>query len=402
MRLSPLLLPCLLPGITLAHGEFPRATELHFIGGRIPLVETNFGILIPRGEHDWTWVCEEVSGDSEFRAFLPLPTGVWLIGTITGMKRTEDGCTYTDVPAPVLGLYVTQILQDPTVPTRVWASTSTAGKANALFVSEDSGQSWAEGYGTEVFGEGFTLRSFVFSPGGDLRVVGWRDAAPHLWWQQGEHWQEFEIPLGDGLGVFPLAPDTLDEDLLWLRYDYDTHDVLVTATARGEFEEVYTLEDTLQAFSTGPGELLRFGGISTGIYTREAVGSDITGPVLAPEAGCSFVHDDEIYQCGNNWGDGASVLKMRADEQTWEPVQWFGDVHQVLSCPPESPTSYVCGPLWESVKLTNGMDLSTPPPETSPTPVPEAPAHEGCGSGGEGSGAALWWIGPTLRRRRRK
>lgn len=398
MRYLSLLILWLWPGISLAHGEFPRATELHFIGGRLPLVETNFGVLIPRSQHDWTWVCEEVSGDSEFRSFLPLPSGVWLIGTISGLKRSEDGCTYTDVPAPIEGLYVTQILQDPSITTRVWASTSTAGQANALYVSDDEGLNWQVGYGAEVFGEDFTLRSFVFSPAGDLRVVGWRSSLPHLWWQHEGVWREFVIPLGEGLAVFPLGADPLDEDLLWLRYDLDGNDVLVSATAEGEFTEIYAVVDTLNAFSVGPGEMLRFGGITSGMFSREEVGASITGPVISPEAGCSTYHQEALYQCGNNWGDGAAVLKSEPGTDSWEQVLWYGDVHQVLSCPPESPTSYVCGPLWESVKITNGFDLSTPPPETTPTPE-VVPPPTGCG---DRQGAAMIWmiVGGLGRRRK--
>lgn len=317
-----LLLAC--PRIGWAHGEFPEATGVVFErdADPLPLVVTSFGILAPRRADDWTWVCEEVTGETSVTTFAALPSGRWFLGTFYGLWSSDDRCRWQVVPGDLEGRFVTQVQRDAVEPERVWAATSNGDMDNALWRSDDGGASFIA---HATFGTGSAVRGFLQGSGGaPWYVFGWRDDLPWFWHSaDGEVWTEHPIEaLPQGNSVYPLGIDSRDPSRAYLEFHGYYGDSLVRVDPEGTLTVLLDLADDVTAFATGPsdGEIWA-GGRNVGWYHSTDDGQSWDGPDPAPEAGCVVPHGDDWYLCHNNWADGAAVAVARAGTTEGEAVQ---------------------------------------------------------------------------------
>jgi hypothetical protein len=375
-----------------AHGGFPWATDLVFDGDE-PVVVTTFGLLARDAAGDWTWTCEEVVGTNGITAFVIAPDGAWLAGTVYGLFRSEDRCTWEATGGEIEGRYFTEVVIDARDPEVVLAATASGDADNALWRSEDGGRTFSA---EATFGEGASLRGILQAEGGyPLVVTGWRDLQPYLWRDDGEGWTELALALEEGELVYPLGLD--GEGLTWLR-GVDLGERLLRVDAAGTIEEVLASEDGFTAFDAGPEAAWVLVGDDTNGLRASADGGGTWTEPTAPRTRCLRSRGDQRYACTHNWSDGAAVMRAAltyADpaDLSWREVLWFGDVHAPAECPAGSTAAEVCGPLWEEVSAASGMNLER---ADSGTPAKEA---TGCGCG---RGSAAWLVIAPLGRRRRR
>ncbi len=368
-----------IPGHAHAHGGIHESEGLGEVGspGSTPDVVTNYGLLTPVGSRDWAWICEEVVSTQGFTAWLELD-GRWLIGEYDGLYTSEDRCDWPLQDGLLSGLYVTGLYQDTTTTNRVWATTATAKADNALFVSDDGGQSWSE---FASMGVGSTLRGMAQAPEGlPIFAVGWLedrggDVVPEAWiTTDGDTWQAHPLPADSvySVGVLGYA-----DGAAWLRAAGASTDTLLRLDADGTTTSMLELDDVITAFDSGPDAgTLYVGGKVAGLLGSSDGGTNWSTPVLSPEPGCLESRGDERYICSQNWADGAALQRTTrvggdSSTWTWQDVLWFGDVHGVLDCPAGSDVAEVCDPLWEKVKAEAGFDL-------------ESTGDTGADSGGDG------------------
>lgn len=385
-----------------AHGGFPWATDVQ-VGPDGPVVVANFGVLFQEDD-TWSWICEEVVGSTGMTDVVVLDDGVWLAGSIGGVYRSTDHCTWTNIGGELEPLFVTQLAHDAVLASRVWATTATGDLVNALWVSDDGGQTFSA-YAS--FGEGSTLRGFGQGASGlPLAASGWRDGEPLLWRSEdGETWTEQALTVPEDSSVYLLGVDA--SGAVWMRYTGASEDLLVRVDAQGTAEGMREHADAISAFDLGPGaDEVYVGTQATGLAGSTDGGQTWSSPTPSPTPNCLRTVGDTRYLCAHNWSDGAAAWRMTRSggdpaDWDWTPVLWFGDVHQMASCAEGTTVATVCAPLWENVAASSGLDLERA--DTSDPTPPKTEGSCGCGDGGQGAigGGWLLLVGTASLRRRR-
>lgn len=409
--MTPLALALLTSPPAAAHGGFHQSLDVGEVTSAQPdpTVVSTYGLMAPvEGSEDWSWVCEEVAGPAGFGASLQVG-GRWLLATFDGVLRSDDLCDWQLVEGPLQGLYVTGLYADATVTDRLWATSASGDATNALWRSDDRGESWTA---HATFGEEVTLRGMAQAPTGlPMWAVGWDDVQPTAWvTADGDTWTPHALPSTDVYSVSMLGAA---EGVAWLRLVGAETDTLLRLDADGAASAVLAIEDTITAFDAGPaaGELY-VGGTTAGLYHSADGGQTWQGPSLAPQPGCLRTRGGERYVCAHNWADGAAVLRTPLQggdpaTWTWEPVLWFGDVRTLHACPADSVTAVACATLWENASPEAGFDQERDDTDGGAAgdsgDTGDAPPADpgGCCSGG-GAGALLLpgLLGLALRRRR--
>lgn len=403
-------LALLLPVAAHAHGGFHESTDIGQLPapGGDPTIVTNYGLLTPAEGDDWAWICEEVVGAAGSTAELE-NDGRWFLGSFDGLRTSDDLCDWPLHEGPLTGLYITDLQADPVVDGRVWATTATGDADNALWRSDDNGDSWTA---DATFEEGSTLRGMVQAPTGlPLWVAGWLeqpapdDPTPMVWIStDGDSWQTVSLPADDVYSVSALG---YADGAAWLRLAGAQDDALVRVEADGSVREVRRLDDVITAFDQGPDDgTVYVGGKDLGLFWSTDGGQTWGGPDDAPQPGCLRTRGDERFICGHNWSDGASVLRTDLQggdpaDWTWEPLVWFGDVRGPLSCPAGSDVAVTCEPLWEVAAPEAGFDQArsddTGVDDTGGAPID---GDTGCCKGGAAGVLLLPGLLGWLRRRR--
>ena len=377
-------------GLARAHGGFPWATDVSFPPDdpEHPVVVTTFGLLAQEESGEWGWVCEEVVGTIGMTAFVAVEDGVWLAGGVDGIYRSADRCSWSRTGPPTDDLYVTSFLRDAYTPGRLWATTGTGDADNALFSSDDNGLTWQVAHS---FGSDLTLRMVIQDPdSARLAALSWRDGLPSLWLTEDrESWTEIPLTVNEDALVYPLAFD--DEGRVWLHAPDPYEDTLMRVAPDGTAETILVSDYKITAFDLGPGETVVYGTQEEGLHASLDGGASWTTADAAPVPNCLRSQGDTRWICAHNWSDEAAVLSTPRQgtdpaEWEWQSELWFGDVHHMQTCDAESTTATVCGPLWETVAASSGLDLTRYEPDTGGTSDKES----GCGcSTAPGSGRAV-------------
>lgn len=381
------------PQLAGAHGVFPQSDNVRLPSpsSPLPVVITTFGFLNARSAQDWTWVCEDVTGDS-LNASLDLPFEVledqtWLLGTLSGMWYSADHCQWAQSEG-IGSLYVSQVKRDQVDSSVIWATTTTGGSdiTNALWRSTDGGRSFEVGV---TFGSTSTLRGFMQGQdGGPFYVIGWREGTPRLWSasepsSDPSDWTEYPLPFSAGELYYPLEIDYHRPEVVWLRYiglnEAGNPEERLMRFEEGETEVLFRSEFSLDGFASGPAEgELYVGGRQGGLFSSKDGGKSWEGPNYAPEVGCLKTFGNRRFQCTNNLADGVAVTETDLKTGQTKDVVWFGDVHGPETCDPGTQSAQICDPYWESIKATAFLDQSE---VESPTPSPDDVQAGGCGCG---------------------
>jgi MYXO-CTERM domain-containing protein len=366
-----------------AHGCYPEANQLAFdpATGELALVRVT-NVLIVRGDDGrWHWQCTEALDWRGARQRCTTPVAKMADGTLlsaailSGMARSPDtGCEWTfdniDPEAEESGrLVVIDQAVHPDDPASIYALSSRGGsQPNRLYLSEDNGESWAPT--SEDFIDTVLFESVAVAPDNPDRIYLTgaipptadtdRETFVYRSSDGGATWDEripFELRENER-NIYLLEVDPTDPDHLFMyvlpetafQADEQHPFRIVRSTDAGETWSDVDVDVPLLgglAFSSDGSQVwigVNDANRQEGALYRSDDGGDSFEQV--PDApylvGCVQYHDDALWICANNWRDGFVVGHSTDGGDSFTPVFDFDDVHDMLSCPPDSHGREAC------------------------------------------------------------
>jgi len=402
-------------GLAEANGRFPATVNIEFRPGndQVVLLPATFGLLLSQdGGESFRWVCEDAIGyggtyDPDYAIH---PNGDIYSTTFAGLRVSRDGgCSWLTIDGPFKDKWVGEV--DIATDGRIWATTSTGGAANDVYVSGD-GSTFASTGLLDSTTWWLSVRS-ASSNAQRVYVTGYRpervnpmggDPIPSASVLRrtddgGATWQTLPVDaftLRSDSQLFIEAVGEQDPDLLFARVfraQAPVGDAIYRSLDGGQtWTEVLSLSSTIRAF------LLRSDG-KTAIAGTDSSCADDDPTVLK---GCVFVAPDadaptgptwratdeqprmaclgesgsgDLLSCGANWEPDLFSLARSQDGDAWTKVMRFSDIKGPLECPQETIQQNVCATLqWPS--LCDQLGICTPAPE----PPKETQPGGGCGS----------------------
>ena len=246
------------------HGGLQQSIDVHIRSDSQPVVETTYGLLQTDSDGIWSWVCEEVSGTESAWHYALSSEDRWILSGVDRVMWSDDQCSWTDVEGVLQGLYITAMVADPVAPEWIWAVTASGSEENALFLSTDHAESFAQ---SATFGEASRLRDLAIHPDGTTWVVGWRDDLPWVWSSPDrEAWTETQLP-EDGYSITILGLNPEDSTQAWLKLITADGDRLIRAGTDGSTTTLMESAESLEALAVLPqSEHILLGGREAGLY----------------------------------------------------------------------------------------------------------------------------------------
>ncbi|UQA61892.1 WD40/YVTN/BNR-like repeat-containing protein [Polyangium aurulentum] len=399
------LLSTAAPRTAHANGRFPSAghVEVDPADPARVVVRATYGLLVTTdGGKRWEWVCEEALG---FAGIWDPPIGIAAGGTILaglpdGLSVSGlGGCGWNREDA-LAGRLVVDLAVDRGNPARavvIASSPASGGFDNALFLTEDGGQSF-EALPAPLPG---TLRALTVdlaaSNPSAIYVSGVLEGAAPAGivlrsLDAGGSFTPLPVPGSDAEhGPYIGAVDPLDADRLYVRLEGAPGRLLFSADGGGTWEEIYKGEGPLLGFALAPdGSKLVVGGEKDGVWRSPA-------PVWAFEqvsplrAQCLRWAPAGIYACAEPVLDGFAVGLSTTEGSTFAPLERSADLCGPLECEAGSSVSAACKSRWPALRETLGAqscDPPTPPPPPPDATPPQDPGGCACRAAPEGRGSA--------------
>lgn len=376
-----------------ANGRFPQTTNVRFKPGDLDfiIVPSSFGLLISNdGGQNFRWVCEDAIGysgvyDPDY-AFSQ--DGALYATTFEGLRvSNDDGCSWENVGAPLTNdKFTNQVEVGPDG--RVWATTSTGGQPNDVYVAAGDGETfvatgdlltedngwwlsvattpadpdriYVSGYlpqGSETPPEGRMRRSI---DGGDT----WENLDAALALETGDiDWGEAD-PLFYLLGASPM-----NEDVLFARavaVNPPLGDAIYRSGDGGQsWTKVVDFADSVGGFTIRADGMGVIAGTQNRclddaedemkgcVYVSNNAGVDWTQPAAQPMMNCVGERSDgTLFACGANFEPDLFALGMSDDNgESWDAVWRFADFESdrptngPLDCPAGTSQDDLCEDL---------------------------------------------------------
>jgi MYXO-CTERM domain-containing protein len=264
--------------------------------------------------------------------------------------------------------------------------TSNGSGENYVYRSDDGGASWTaigsplpDRFLPEAIRIAPSRPERIYVSGGFVAAEGGARRGAILRSDDGgESFELLEVELipEEDATVHVLAVGEDDPDLLYVRIRGVGRDRLLRsddgATTLEEFARIDSPEITTTVSPFGfavAGDGALWFGTSTGGLVRftEDAGAQMIDPDLA--VGCIVAKDDELYVCGDGFGDGFAVARLvSADPFELEPFMTYDEVTGLVPCLAEETT---CAMAWTDFLIDTGR------------PVPDADAGDAATDGGE-------------------
>lgn len=415
LALLTALLTALLAGRASAHTGVLGALAPFLESGALVGGSTTWGIVLS-DEGTFHRVCDEAPAmAANFHLRVPLADGgeQVLVGGGPGLLASADrGCSYqgrslmgaSDATAAVLA------------GGRIYVATGRPGYPNAVFVSDDLGQTFAP---TGLSGTASPLWELAASPDGSVLVVSGDDLdleRPLLLGSvdQGAHWSAGSVDLAAFARVRVLSVDTAGEE------------VLVGAEMTDESAWLLSLDASLTerervASPRALSHALRMDGALFAVADTEALlrrdasgGAFVASEVLVK---CLFLVGDTLWACGSTTGPlGGVHFASSSDGVDWLPELFDLEIRERV-CPEGSAGHDAClryqdaGPAGDGGSSDGGeddggaadegeagtdagaFDAGASDEDAGPAQRPRpAPSCAGCASsvGGPGPWLLLW------------
>jgi len=403
---------------TLAHGEAPELNQLlfHPTEPETMVIVATYGLLITEDAGmSWRWVCAEALFD-EYSVVGPGvldAEGTVTLGSPRGVMRGENlGCNWSRPSEELERLYIVDLQDDPSDPTRAVALSWVEDGISNVFNTSDSGRTWTKQWPpfparflsqgiratlsapSRIYASGVTLagtRSLLF------RFDGATDS-----------WQEFPVTTDEGTGSFAslvvgIAPD--NDDQVYVRSITATHDqVAVSDDGGANFRSLARMEAPALAagrpfgFAFTPDGAVWAGNKTAGLWRLDgaearAVRADLAVTHLDVQGSDLYIGldgfaGDEMAELFRAPGGNTDML---------EPVMIYEDLRGVQIC--SSPeVQAACEPFWEDLQRHVGLlpplepdagvpdsgmsaspgDAAASSQDAGATPIPSESHSEGC------------------------
>ena len=389
-----------------ANGRFPATTNIRFDPGNDQqiLLPTTFGLLISSdGGGTFHWVCEDTIGyggtyDPDYAV---ADNGDIYATTFEGLRVSHDGaCTFEDTefyndltggngdPVLLKNVWIGEI--EVASDGKIWATTSTGGEPNDIYVSAD-GQRFDSANNLHPVAWWKSLRVSQSDPNTvyvSAFLIGTDGADPTALLFKttdgGANWTDLGVDsftFGNQPNLFVEGISTTNPDIVYARVlgvrNPQGDDIYRSTDGGASWTKVVELSGVISGFTvlanetviagtttpciedlTGP---LADGGLpNKGCVLVSPSGAEgtWTTPTQEPKLGCvgERASDNSLYACGGNFAPDNFALGTSQDNgQTWTPVIRFDDIVGPLECANDT-VQYTCAEdVWPGQCTTLGI-----------------------------------------------
>jgi hypothetical protein len=338
-----LLLVLLVPMTALANGAFPSARQILARPGdprRIQLGATIGLVVTEDAGASWHYVCEPyITGGPNVFLYALEADGALLAMSSQLSRSTNQGCSWSSVPAPGSGATWTDVFADPVQPARVLAIASTAARTG-LWRSADGGAAFPSQL-LDVVERLASVESAAGRPDtiyATTSVTGAAGAGPALFrtTDGGSSWQRTDLPIAAPAAVRILAVSPADPGTLWLRATHlpSNGDEVFGSNDRGAtFTSLYrSSSQPLTGFARGADGTLFLSDGQPGALARAPAGSGFTR-LSGPHLLCLFAQGSRLYGCTDGLQDQSDVATSDDGGATWKPLLSLTTLLGPSSCP---------------------------------------------------------------------
>jgi photosystem II stability/assembly factor-like uncharacterized protein len=362
-----LLLGAMLTGVNgpaAANGRYPLATQLVRApsDGAYLALRSTFGLLQSFDSGTtWHWICEQAAGYTDIQdpTLAISADGTLLVGAERLRTSSDRGCTWN---APIFpATSVTDLAVDPARPERIVVLSATLADANVenhLVESTDNGQTWTA-LGTPIT-DGFIGGTLELAPPRRIYVSGRFGSGQAASLERsddgGMTWLLQPIDLAKTAFPFIAAVDPIHPDTLYVRSSgSDSDGVFVTNDAGATWTEVFAKRGGILGFALAPSsQSLAVGGPTAGIYVA-SVNDYQFEETSHVGVFCLNWSGAGLYACAKEAGDGFTLGLSTDRGASFTKLLELPSLTP-LACPPESPTTSTCAPLWPPVAIQIGAD----------------------------------------------
>ena len=415
-----------------ANGRFPQTTNVRFKPGALDtiLLPSSFGLLISKdGGTSFKWICEDAIGysgvyDPDY-AYSADGNAIYAT-TFEGLRvSTDDGCSWEGVGAPLTNdKFINQVEVGPDG--RIWATTSTGGMANDVYVADGVDQpfvgtgdlltadnGWWLSIATTADSDQVIYVSGYLPQGAETPPVGRLRRST----DGGATWDDLDAVLdvdtgdivwGDADPLFYLlGASPADASVLFARavaVNPPLGDAIYRSSDGGDsWVKVLDFADSVSAFTIradGMGVIAATQNrcpddpedASKGcVYVSSNAGVDWSQPTEQPMMNCVGERSDgALYACGANFEpDNFAFGSSDDDGDTWETVWRFSafeampDGNGPLDCPDGTIQNDTCenGEAWQTLACNTFMfdfDMcAAPEPDAGPDIEPPDDGGDG-------------------------
>jgi hypothetical protein len=378
-----------------ANGRFPESNQVVFDPsdpGHL-LVRTTFGLLESRdGGGTFSWTCEgafDISGEADPMLAITA-SGAQVVATFTGVRRSDDGCSY-EAPAELAGQLVPDLALDPSDPRRLLAfRTESLGGGrfqSALVRSEDEGRTWVA-LQPPLPSELLPLSvDFAASDSERLYLSARQGSASNYASvllrsdDGGRSFESFDIPETDQQRLaFVAGVDPTDADRVFVRVDDPLGTrVLVSSDAGLRFQDLFRASARLPGFAIArDGSEVALGGPSDGLWVSAPDGSGLEQrSSVAPS--CLGYGPDGLYACSDATELGTLLLRSHDGGVSFETLVTFDSLCGTTACGVTTDVARACRAEWDNLAPALGTTCGTTPVRNPPTPTPSAARAAGGG-----------------------
>jgi photosystem II stability/assembly factor-like uncharacterized protein len=416
---------CVCSGSALGHAPPLGSVLLSDAQGRPSLLVSNRGLLFRReAEQSWSLLCNEALriNTAELPNVVLLPDGEVLVGTTSGLQRTEDrGCSWLDVDSDLgslSALSTPALAADPTRPDTLYAFVYTPGEGG-LRKSSDGGRSFELVYRTadEDYVDSLLVAAsnpdWIYASG--ARFAAGQQREPFLLrsTDAGRSWLRSPLPLeakeyrAPLLATDPARPEGVLIGTITATPKVDPARVLLSSDGGRSFAAIFQALEIASARYTQDGTSLLVAD-QQGLQLAEAPEFVFRSSSPASNLGCAFELGGELLVCGHYEGPASprsGVGRSRDGGASFTTWLDFADVVAPVSCSGDSPTAALCTRPWQDWELEMLPAPAPPNGTTSPVPSPApglapdaphgretAPGAQGCGLRDPGRGGAEWLL----------
>ena len=396
----------IVPTAALANGRYPAASQI-VVDPNDPkhlVVAATFGFLESRDEGSrFNWLCEAAIGPAGTEGFdisvAVTGNGNTVLGLLTGMATTSDGCTFQLAPE-LSGQIIGDLTWSRSSPHQVVGYTLariSGGYATHVVRSTDDGVSWTQ-VGSPL-PPTLTPLTIDVAPSDTKRLYfsGMADRSKNFASvlmrsdDGGATFESIDIPGTEQQRMaFIAAVHPTQPDRVYLRVFDDREGILFTTiymTADGgrTFEKIFTGTEQLFGFAISPdGTEMAFGGPADGLYVGAADGSNLARRSdIQPTALTWTPHG--LYATTDSKLAGFSIGRSTDSGATFQGIFKYQSICGQTVC--GSRATAVCRMQWDLVAPQLGVTCSAPDGGETDAAADARPGADASG-GAAGSGAA--------------